>query len=347
MGSSGVLAGDIGGTHARLAVVRWTAEGRPEIQVRREYASEDYDSLESIVREFLDDLHAPPGRACLAVPCPTLEEMCRPANLPWSIQTAGFDEAIGVPGAILINDFDAVGHAIAHLTIDGVALIRSGEAREGAPVAVLGAGTGLGVVFVLPGEQGPRIVPSEGGHLGFSPRDSLGWELRSFLAERHGDESGGHVSYERVLSGEGLADLYRFLIDSGRERERPETRSAMCERDPAAVVTDLGLAGSDPACVRALEKFASIYGAFAGDLALLVRARGGVYLGGGIAPRILPALRAASFERAFLDKGRLRTLVEPVPAWVITNRDAGLIGAAAVARGVDTNLADSGRENRR
>lgn len=329
-----VLAGDIGGTNARLAVVAWSADGSPAIVERREYASSRYEGLEPIVREFLDELDDPPARACLAIPCPVGDEECRPANLPWSIRIEAFDEAVGLPGARLINDFDAVGHALAHLGPEDLETVREGEAVEGAPIAVAGAGTGLGVVFVLPDAEPARIVASEGGHIGFAPRDQLEAELRWFLADRHRDESEGRVSYERVLSGEGLAELYRFLVVSGREEERAETRAAMEERDPAAVVTELGLAGSDPACARALERFASVYGALAGDLALLVQARGGVYLAGGIAPRILPTLRAGAFQRAFLDKGRFRAFLEEVPVWAITNGDAGLIGAAAVARSV-------------
>lgn len=335
-----VLAGDIGGTRARLAVVEWSEEGRPAIVERREYESARHEGLEPIVREFLERLDDVPGRACLAIPCPVTEEPCRPANLPWTIRLDGFDEAIGLPGTRLINDFDAVGHGLPYLGPESVAPIRDGAVVEDAPIAIVGAGTGLGVVFVLPGgKDGFRVVPSEGGHIGFAPREPVEWELRGFLAERHHEESGGHVSCERILSGEGLAELYRFLVDSGREEERPETRAAMAERDPAAVVTELGLAGSDPACARALERFASVYGALAGDLALLLETRGGVYLGGGIAPRILPALRAGGFERAFADKGRLGRLLHDVPVWVITDPDVGLIGAAAVALATPTSAA--------
>lgn len=333
MATQRVLAGDIGGTRARLAVIEWSATGAAIVQ-RREYASARYEGIEPIVRDFLERLDDPPRRACLAIPCPVGDETCRPANLPWSIRLAGFDEAVGLPGARLINDFDAVGHALAHLKAEDLEPLRAGEVVEEAPIAVAGAGTGLGVVFALPERDGVRIVPSEGGHIGFAPRDPVEAELLWFLADRHRDESEGRVSYERILSGEGLAELYRFLVESGRETERTETRAAMEERDPAAVVAELGLAGSDPACVRALERFASVYGALAGDLALLVQARGGVYLAGGIAPKILPALRTGAFERAFLDKGRFREFLADVPAWVITNRDAGLIGAAAVASGI-------------
>ncbi|MGH7541519.1 MAG: glucokinase [Gemmatimonadota bacterium] len=330
-----VLAGDIGGTHARLATVEWTEEGRPRIVARREYVSAEIEGLEPIVRDFLGRLDgAPPTHACLAVPCPIVGDACRPANLPWSIRIAGFDRAIGIPGARLINDFDAVGHAIRHLAPDDVAPIRDGEPDPDAPVAVLGAGTGLGVVFVLPEpDRTVRVVPSEGGHVGFAARGALEHELGAFLAGRRRAESDGHVSYERVLSGDGLCDVYRFLIDSGREPERSDTRVAMETRDPAAVISERALAGTDVACERALDIFVSVYGTLAGDLALLVQARGGVYLGGGIAPRILPALRAGGFERAFLAKGRFRRFIAPIPVWAITNPDAGILGAAAVAAG--------------
>ncbi len=327
-----LLAGDIGGTNARLAIVDLEG-GRAEVSNLHVFPSGERDLVE-IVREFLDGLPERPSRASLAVACPIVDGKCRPTNLPWEIDLARFAEQIEVSEARVLNDFDAVGHAIPHLGPDDCRAIVEGEPVPGTPIAALGAGTGLGVAILIPEVGGSgsgryRVVSSEGGHADFAPRDEEQWALRGFLAERYREESGGHVSRERVLSGRGIVALYEFLTAGGRAD--PRTRAAMAREDPAAAISRRALAGEDRAARRALEIFVEVYGAVAGDLALVAQSRGGVYVAGGIARHLLPVLAEGRFQEAFLAKGRAARLLGSVPVRVITDPLAGLVGAAWAA----------------
>ncbi|MGD8319396.1 MAG: glucokinase [Gemmatimonadota bacterium] len=323
-----VLAADVGGTHARLAV--FEGDGSRPRKVREEqWPSEDYQGLLPIVGEFLDQESGLPDAACLALAGPVRDGVCRLPNLGWEVDGARVAEETGIPEVRLINDFDAIGHGILVLRDDELALLGGGEGKNGPPsghLAVVGAGTGLGMVGVDPSAEPPRLFDSEGGHSDFAPRNENEWALARFLAARH-----GRASWERVLSGDGLVDIYRFLRERGDADESAAVRAEMEEDDPAAVVSRHGLSRDDALCAGALGMFVSAYGAFAANVAMILGAQGGVYVAGGIAPQILEALKDGRFMASFHAMGRMRDYVERIPVRVVLNPDVGLLGSASVA----------------
>ncbi len=310
-GALRVLAGDIGGTHARLALVE--TEGPPRILVEETYSSRDAPGLAPLVERFLAGKSPRPTRACFAVAGPVVGGEARATNLAWVVNATALSGRLGIRDLWLINDFEAAGYGVLLLDGPDLAPLQQGIPVARGPIGVIGAGTGLGEGFMLWEGDRYRAHPSEGGHVTFAAETPRQAELGAFLAQRH-----GHVSYERVLSGPGLSAVYEFL--SGRVEE------------PAAV-SERGLAGSDPHAVEALDLFAAVYGAQAGNLALTLLATGGVYLCGGIAPRLIAKLEDGTFINAFNRKGRLTSVLERIPVRVVMNPDVGLLGAAAVAAG--------------
>jgi glucokinase len=335
-----ILAGDIGATNARLALLDWGDDG-PRFLEEGHYESTRYEALEPILRDFTGRLSAPPEAACLGVPGPVVEGRAVLTILGWDVREGSLAEAAGIPALTILNDFEAVARSVPLLAGDDLSVLQEGVPPEPGsprrPVAVVGAGTGLGHAYLTWEGTSLRVHPSEGGHVEFSPRSPLEWELREHLAGRF-----GRVSYERVVSGPGLMNVYRFLVDTGWAPEDPGVREEMAIEDPAGVIARRGIDQSDPLCAKALEIFISCYGAQVGDVALVLRSEGGVYLAGGIGPRILERLEDGSFLRAFLDKGRLRPLLERLPVKVILNPRAGLLGAAAYARGAGSREGAAG-----
>lgn len=320
-----VLAADVGGTNARFALVEVT-EGSTRIARRQQFASQDAPSLASIAQRFIAESGGQSfSRACFGVACRVIEGICRSANLPWTIDERELAAAIGVPETSIINDFDAIGHGLALLAPADVVTLQRGEPIAHGTIALIGAGTGLGEAFLTWDGARYRVQASEGGHVNFAARDELEWGLYAVLQAEF-----EHVSYERVVSGPGLVRIYTYLA-SAAGGESPLVRDEMVRADPAAVIVRHGLAGTDRACEHAVELFTSLLGAHAGNLALTVLATGGVYVAGGIAPRMVDKLRTGPFLGSFRDKGRLSGFVERVPVHVITNGDVGLLGAAAVA----------------
>jgi len=320
-----VLAGDIGGTHARLALVE-TAPGKVRLVRERTFPSRAYPGLAPIVVEFLRESSTRPERACFGVACQLAGDECRAANLPWTIRVRALAADVGIPHAAVINDFSAVGYGIGSLAATDLVTLQAGVPDGTGPIALIGAGTGLGEGLLLWDGARYRVYASEGGHADFAPRNAEQFALAEYLRRAY-----GHASRERVLSGPGLADTYRYLGTVAGAIEQPEVREAMRSSDPAAVVTQHALAGSDPICVRALDLFVDAFGAQAGDLALTVVATGGVYVAGGIAPRIVARLQDGRFLAAFREKGRKGEFLAGVPVHIIMNPDVGLLGAAAVA----------------
>lgn len=322
-----ILAGDIGATNARLAVVEAGNEGMRVVE-ESHFQSAQHEGLEPIIREFVSALSAPPDAACLGIPGPVVRGRARLPILGWDVREDALARAAGIPALRILNDFQVLARSVPSLGPDDVAILHSGGEgpEDGGPIAVIGAGTGLGHAYLTRDDGAYRVHPSEGGHTDFAPRTPLEWELRQHLAERF-----GRVSCERVVSGPGLTNVYRFLADTGWADESPKIRERMAHEDPAGVISEAGMAGADPLCVQALEMFVSAYGHRAGDVALTLRAEGGVYLAGGIAPRLLPFLERGGFMTAFLDKGRLAPFLERIPVRVILNPQAGLLGAAAIA----------------
>jgi len=322
-----VLAGDIGGTNARLAV--FAVGGAPLRCVREHvYPSGQYDSLATIVKEFRRDDGTDIGAACFAVAGPVVDGDIKASNLPWMVRGAELASAIGVRRTTLINDFDAVGFGVTRLGPTDYETLQPGVSDPDGPIALLGAGTGLGQGLVLREPTGVRVVPSEGGHATFGARNEIEWGLAKFLSAQH---DGGHVSYERVLSGSGLVSTYQYIVASKLAPEDPNVSDEMRGGVPAATVTTRGVAGTDPACVMAVQLFASVYGSQAGNVVLQTLSTGGVYLAGGIARRILPVLKSGDFLASFTAKGRMAGLLSKIPVHVITNDMIGLLGAAVVA----------------
>lgn len=320
-----VLAGDIGGTNARLAVVE-VAGGRAVVRRQQTYPSAQYPGLAPIVRAFCAEVGTRPARACIGMACPVVEDECRATNLPWTVDARALAADAGIPRVAVINDFRAVGYGLAFLDPADLMTLQCGEPKERAPIALIGAGTGLGEAFLLWCGDRYEVFSSEGGHEDFAPRDEREAGLARFLQQQY-----GHASRERVVSGPGIVQAYRYLTTAGVAPEQPAVRAELEREDPAAVITRHALAGTDPLCQLALDLFINAFGAQAGNLALTLLARGGVYLAGGIAPRIVPKLGAGGFLRAFRDKGRMSDFLTQVPVYVITNPQVGLLGAAAVA----------------
>lgn len=320
-----MLAADIGGTNARLAVVQLDQAGAAQVLRSTHYRSRDYSNLADIVRAFQREAPVNVAVACFAVAGPIRGGECHATNLPWVVRATELAHTLGLPSVVLINDFSAVASGLRLLKPADLKTLQAGDPVAEGPLALLGAGTGLGTAFVLQDTTPPRVLPSEAGHMSFAPSSATEDALLSFLRDEF-----GHVSYERVLSGAGLVNVYRFLAASDFAPENPAVCQEMDTEDPAAVITRHAAVGTDRICAEAVEMFVSVYGAHAGNLALAMLATGGVFIAGGIAPRIVAQLAAGSFLKAFLAKGRLADFIAAIPVHVIINPDVGLLGAAAV-----------------
>jgi glucokinase len=321
-----VLAGDVGGTNARLALVDVVRGGARLIE-EREYASGEFDDLATILSRFLEETNARPPRACVAIAGPVVNDRVQATNLPWVVERDAVARAAGIDRFRLINDFFAVGVGLEFLTAEDLVTLQRGEPVDHGPVAYLGAGTGLGVGFRLWDGKRYRVYASEGGHVDFAPRNGLQDGLLAYLRGKY-----GRASNERILSGNGLADLYAYLAGTSTAADpQPAIDREMAAGDPAAVVTRHALANDDPLCGLALDLFVSILGSVTGNLALIAVATGGVFIAGGIAPRIVEQLRSRAFLDALHDQGRLSPLVAKAPVHVVMNTKVGLLGAAGFA----------------
>ncbi len=321
-----VLAGDVGGTNARLAVVDVTGPQRARIVVERRYASAAAAGLAPLVHRLLDETGLAVERACFGIACPVVRGRCEAPNLPWSVDERELGAALGLERTRLINDFLAAGHGLPALVAEDLVTLQAGEPQSHGPVALIGAGTGLGEGFLLWRGDRYDVFGSEGGHSSFAPTTPELSALLEWLVRRY-----GHVSCERVVSGPGLVNVYEFVVASGLADEEAPVRAEMQVRDPAAVIASHAIDRTNGACVHAMQLFATAFGAQAGNLALTVLATGGVYLGGGIAPRIVAALQWGEFVAALRHKGRLSGFTARVPVHVIMNPDVAIYGAATVA----------------
>ncbi len=315
-----VLAGDLGGTHCRLAIAEAGRDGVDILRAAR-YASRGHADLAAILSDFLG-AEAAPEACCLAVAGPTDGRRARFTNLDWNVDASALAARFGFRNALLVNDFAAVGWGLAGLRAEQLAPLQAGNAVAHAPRLALGAGTGLGVCLNVWRDGGYRPLASEGGHIGFAPLDAEQDRLLAQLRRAH-----GRVSVERILSGPGIVELYRFCLAEAGRADSPLLREAHA----APAITAAGLAGDDAAAAQGLRLFAQILGQTAGDLALAARAEGGVYLAGGIAPQVLPALRNGDFLRGFHAKGRFAEWTRSLPVAVVLDADIGLRGAARAA----------------
>lgn len=317
-----LLAGDIGGTKTLLAVYR-PEDGPRNPLHQATFPSRDFLSLDDLVATFLRDHPWRIGRASFGIAGPVVAGRVEATNLPWVIEERIMSERLQAP-VRLLNDLLAIAHAVPHLTRDDVETINSGKIAEGGPRAVVAPGTGLGEAFLI-WSQG-RYLPfaSEGGHADFAPNSPLEEELLRYLRPHY-----GHVSYERVCSGRAIPDLYRFLKETGRYPEPAWLAAELNqEADPTRVIVKAGVEGRSAICRATLGLFADILAAEAGNLALKVLATGGVYLGGGLPPRLLRFIKQDAFRAAFLNKGRLSGLLAKVPVYLIRHPEVALFGAA-------------------
>ncbi len=320
-----ILAGDIGGTKTNLALVA-VHDGDLHLEAVRSFASRRYDSLEDIVAAYLSEHRVAIDRACFGVAGPVLAGEATVTNVPWRISERSLSEHLQGAPARLINDLTALAHAVPLLKAADLVTLQSAASQPGEPIAILAPGTGLGQGFLCWDGRRYRPGASEGGHTDFAPGDDLQIRLLQYLRKEY-----GHVSWERVIAGPGLYNIYRFLCAEGGEQ--PEwVAERLAGGDPSAVISALGLSGRDPCSSQALDIFVSVLGAQAGNLALTYMATGGVYLGGGVPPKILPRLQDGRFLRAFHDKGRLSHVLEHIPVHVIRDSQAAaLLGAGSCA----------------
>ncbi|MDO8432563.1 MAG: glucokinase [Candidatus Binatus sp.] len=318
-----ILAGDVGGTKTELGLYQVAAGRALQLVCQHRYSTLQFKTLEDTCVDFLSD-GVKVDAACLGVPGPIIDGVAQATNVPWVLSQAKLSAALGGTPVRLINDLAATAYGVMYLTSTEVAVLHPAENPPAhGNIAVLAAGTGLGESALVYENGSYYAVASEGGHVDFAPRGEEQIELL-----RHLEKQFGHVSYERVLSGPGIANIYRFLRDRSRIAEPAWLTDQIATGDHAAAVSDAALKKSDPVCVHALEMFCDIYGAEAANLALKVLAFGGVFLGGGIAPKILPMLTGGAFVKAFLSKGRLNEILKRMEVRVALNPAAGLIGAA-------------------
>ena len=346
-----ILAGDIGGTKVNLALYDWD-KGRVDPIREDTVWTADYESLEEVLTEFLEEqsesdsdetlediddsstkspsIESPLTAACFGVAGPVLNNTCRTTNIPWTIDGDKLAELLHIPQVRLLNDLEATGYGLQLLRPDEIEDLNP-DAPSPPPDgtrALLAAGTGLGESLILWTGKDYQICPSEGGHADFAPNNDLEIELLRYLRTSY-----LHVSYERVLSGPGLHLIYQFLRDT-QKNEQTWFAEKLPTGDPATLIAEAGLEGKPDICKNALQLFVSIYGAEAGNMALKTLAMGGVYIGGGIAPKILPALQNGTFMKSFLAKGRYKRLLGKIPVRVILNPRTALLGAASAAAGM-------------
>jgi glucokinase len=324
-----ILAGDVGGTKTHLGLFRIDG-GAPAMTRERRYPTADFSSLEAVCADFIRLGDEAIASACFGVPGPIIGGEARATNVPWTMRESSLSRALNGTRVRLINDMGAAAYGIIHLADSEVCVLQRGKLpMHQGNVAIIGVGTGLGQTALVFEDARHYAVASEGGHASFAPRDDEQIELYRYLRARF-----GHVSVERVLSGPGLLNIYSFLR-SRRATPEPKWLTALLEEEDAgAVISDAALNRRDPECVHALEILVDIFGAEAGNLALKMLALGGVYISGGIAPKILPALSDGRFTRAFADKGRLHEMLSKIEVRVALNEATGLIGAAWCAASV-------------
>jgi len=336
-----ILAGDVGGTKVHLALYGFT-EGRLTHVRDEKFPSGQYAGLEIVVREFLSHDATKPDitAACFGVPGPVRDGRLKVTNLPWELDSRILSSDLNIEHLFLINDLEANGYGIPELAPDQLYTLSSGDKSAVGNAALIAAGTGLGEAILAWDGKHHMPMASEGGHADFAARNEMEIDLLRYLQRT----LQGRVSWERVVSGLGLKNVYSFLRDDKSIEEPAWLRDRMQSEDPNAVIGELGESGESELCAKTLDMFISAYGAESGNLGLKVLAVGGVYLGGGIAPKILKSLEDGRFMKAFTDKGRLSNVLEAAPVRVILDSRAALLGAAAYAEARAAEI--SGRSDR-
>lgn len=323
-----ILAGDVGGTKVNLGLFR-EEQGVPHPVTERSYISRDYANLTCLIEEFLEEYRPEVTHACLGVAGPVQDGRSKITHLPWTVDVQELKPLLKTESVSLINDLAALAYSIPYLPAADVETIQTGSRDANSAMAVLAAGTGLGQAFLIPQSEGRyQALATEGGQCDFAPRTELEISLHDSIRREL-----GRVAIEDVLSGPGLVRLYQFFKERAQEPEPAELTAELQTQDAASVISRNALSGKSRTCREALEAFVSVYGAVAGNLVLQMVAQGGVSLGGGIAPEILPLLKTGAFLEPFCDKGEFRDFMSQVPVQVILNKSAPLLGAAYFALG--------------
>ncbi len=323
-----VLAGDIGGSKVNLALYE-RHEGQLSLRKSSSFISKNFSTLEAVLEAFFSGEKQIVDGACFGIAGPVESGQCKTTNLPWVVEAVGLKKFLATGNVWLINDLASLACAVPFLGESEVEVLQEGKPEPSGRVAVIAAGTGLGQAFLIPEEQGRyRVVDSEGGHCDFPFLNDLEGDLCRFMKQKY-----GRVSIERVVSGEGLAQIYQFVKRHYSFEETGTLAEEMQTQDPASVIARHGMEAKSEACQKALDLFISFYGRVAGNLALQIMARGGVYVGGGIAPKILARIRKGLFMESFLSKGRFKDFMARIPVKVIKDDQSSLRGAAHYALG--------------
>lgn len=320
-----VLSGDIGGTTARLRLVDCSASGQITLIKNDRYKSGDYLSFGAIIDDFLKDCKQHVDSACFGVAGPIIENAVKFTNLAWDLKIEDIKSRLQTDRIELINDFVAIGYGLATLVASDIVTLQIGKKATQAIQAYLGAGTGLGVGFITYEHGAPRVHPTEGGHIDFAPIDDEEISLLGFLRQKH-----HRVSYERVLSGHGLVNIYEFLCDQNRVDSN--LALPIDPHEGAIAITAIASQQQDSIARKTIDVFIRILAQAAGNLALTTLPFGGLYIVGGIVPKILPLIDKDSFLRVFRDKGRMAKLISDIPMHLVLNQDVGLQGATWRAR---------------
>jgi glucokinase len=319
-----LLAGDIGGTKTNLAI--FEIGDKPEAKIQTTFKSGDYPSLEVIAQKFLADTGTTVTRAVFGVAGPVINGQSEITNLPWIISETTLADALHLPAVKLLNDLEAIAYAVPHLLPADLAALNSEQmdTNLGGNKAIIAPGTGLGEAILFSQNNHYHVLASEGGHTDFGPKNPREIELLRYLQTKF-----DHVSYERVCSGKGIPNIYASFENSQVAEASAQVAEAISQTaDATPVIIQAALAGTCKLCQATLDTFVSILGAEAGNLALKVMATGGIYLGGGIPPKILSKLQDGTFMTAFTNKGRFAKMLIRIPIYVILNNKAPLLGAA-------------------
>jgi glucokinase len=337
-----ILAGDVGGTKVHLALYNF-AGGKLAPVRDQKFPAHEFASLDLVVQAFLGEgENGEVVAACFGCPGPVRDGRLKLTNLPWELDTRDLQRSLGIEHIFLINDLEANGYGIPELAPESLFTLHAGDPKSVGHRGLVSAGTGLGECLLVWDAKTQRHLPlpSEGGHCDFAPRNDDELALFQYLRKT----LNGRVSFERVVSGLGIQNVYAFLRDDQRLEEPAWLRERLAHEDPNAVIAQCAADGSSEICFKTMNIFAAAYGAEAGNVALKVLATGGIYLGGGIAPKNLKIMQSGAFMQAFLDKGRLSPLLESVPVRVILDDSCALLGAAAFAEARAAEL--SGRSER-
>jgi glucokinase len=329
-----ILAGDVGGTKVHLALYNFE-DGRLKPVRDQKFPASDYSCLDDVVKRFLSDADGhqaeDPGdvvAACFGCPGPVRDGKIKLTNLPWSLDAHALRASLGIQHIFLLNDLEANGYGIPELSKEAIFVLQAADASAVGHRGLIAAGTGLGeALLIWDGKHRHIPIPSEGGHCDFAARTDQEIALLQYLRR----ELKGRVSFERVVSGIGIKNVYAFLKDDQKMEEPAWLRDRIASEDPNAVIGECAENGSSELCHETMQIFSAAYGAETGNIALKVLAAGGMYLGGGIAPKILKTLQSGAFTKAFLDKGRLSPVLEAIPVRVILDDTCALLGAAAYA----------------